>query len=360
MGKSKQKRLAIIVTIISIILIVSSCVSANLIKNTFKNEDLSDITIQIFGIKDVEDHIFQLTSEEINILKQSFGDLEEQLDNSESREERINLFKEMIISLYNLGLIPEGINVEDLQQLVTTEIIKSKNTLGENENFNCFIAGNTDETIFFKSWLLNGCIAFGNTGTQGYPLFFESKGWVYTDGLKGVVKFNGGLSGRIRQVIIDERYRHIGATGFTGIGITNGLIHETLNSMTWFLGTANKVKIWIWQTEYKEDVVTNGTETLKVHIMDQKGKNIPFASVTVSWPYGFDKKPTNLKGEARFSISPPAKVHISASKLFASASVNVNLEENLPLTVNITLNRLKTSMLSEFLSIIFFQHFQCI
>lgn len=110
-----------------------------------------------------------------------------------------------------------------------------------------------------------------------------------------------------------------------------------------------------------EKIDTNRENSLIVHVVDEDSKNIPFALVSVDWPYGCSQKFTNSQGNAEFSIIPPAKIHVSVRKGLICTSETIDLDkENAPLIVNITLPSLKISTLSYFLFIIFFKHFHSV
>jgi len=235
--------------------------------------DTVEFTVQIFGIEGVGKHMVQFTSEKAEELKNLFDNLETRLDNAEERQERIEIFKEIVMSLDELGLLPEGVSVEDLQELVTKTVVKhrSKNLANRNnlccksqiniddENFNCLVVGNTLGTKFFKSSIgLSGLITFGDTGMGAYSQSYPSNGWVHTDGLKNVKKWHGDFYGQLGSHF-DERQYHIGVKGFDGISISETRVngHDYWGD-SYFFGSALRVKIG--PSPFTEDAGQHNTQ----------------------------------------------------------------------------------------------------
>jgi hypothetical protein len=155
----KQLVIGIIFLFISIS-IPPSVTSIELSKDkNSKDIELVEITLQLCKTDGVKDHkmfITQEQDEQLNVLIESF---KTDLDDAETREETIEIYKEMVASLDKLGVLPEDLSCEEAQQLVTGENrisnsekmkyekLKNKN-IGpdENENMFCLTAGITTNT----------------------------------------------------------------------------------------------------------------------------------------------------------------------------------------------------------------------
>ena len=132
-----------------------------------KDNELVEITLQLCKTDGVEDHkmyITQKQNEQLEVLIKSF---KANLNNAETREETIEIYNDMVVSIDELGILPENINCEEVQELVTGENsicnpekiksikhfntayekLKNKNLgLDENENIFCLTAGVTTNT----------------------------------------------------------------------------------------------------------------------------------------------------------------------------------------------------------------------
>ena len=90
----------------------------------------------------------------------------------------------------------------------------------------------------------------------------------------------------------------------------------------------------------------NDDITLRVHVTDENGEDISQASVHVDWRYGHDHSFTNSKGVAEFSIAPATNAIINVRKGLQFNTTLVELkEDNIPLTVSISLNILSIGLL---------------
>ena len=124
-------------------------------------------TIEPCGLNS-EKQTVELTKEEAEIIKQLFNSIRERLNETETREEAEEVFKEAVVELDKYGLIGD-LSIEKAQRLVTGEIgfnlheklksnkycdlvfdkLKNFNSKqGNDENRNCLIVGRTTETFF--------------------------------------------------------------------------------------------------------------------------------------------------------------------------------------------------------------------
>jgi hypothetical protein len=125
------------------------------------NSELEKITIQFFETDRTYNHTVLLTQEEVRKLDNLITNFNNRLESVDNPTETETIFKNTVVSFYNLGLLPKDVKIEDAQRLVTgmkqnPSIVKSlerwvgnhRGTFDDNENFLCLISGNTKYTIF--------------------------------------------------------------------------------------------------------------------------------------------------------------------------------------------------------------------
>ena len=290
-------------------------------KTQTSNNDLVEITLQLCKTSGVEDHKMYITqeqNEQLDVLIESF---KTNINNAETREETIEIYKDMVVSLDKLGILPESTNCKEVQEFVTGknsvncpeklksnkyfnqtfEKLKNKKIgLDENSNMFCLISGETDDTetvsflcsmflysLFLRykfyaipleilpailsvlivipilaSIAIRAMIWFqisnsfnylpstlGGLMTLGYweddlggwvPV--PSVGWVSTNGLNGIKKWDGYLLGGISSIITDRTtVRKVGAIGFTGLKFNSWSLETEFKSF--YLGSALWVRL---------------------------------------------------------------------------------------------------------------------
>jgi len=140
---------------------------------TSNYNDLVEITLELCKPNGVEDHKMFITQEQDEQLDSLIESFKADLDNAETREETIEIYKDMVVSLDKLGILPESTSCKEVQELVTgdsygfskvKEFVEhkkpifinrlaekdktSKETSGELENYLCLIAGASTQTTF--------------------------------------------------------------------------------------------------------------------------------------------------------------------------------------------------------------------
>jgi len=166
-----KKILATSIVILFIGLALAPSIHANTNKEALGGE-LVEITTEVCGING-QKHTVQLTQQEADELDALFDSIKARLDNTESRDEAVEIFNEAIVELDKYGLLG-GLSVKQAQKLVTgpyqnpraMDILDKLDnrylkTLDENENRFCLIAGKTDVTTIVGIFKLIGTsIAF--------------------------------------------------------------------------------------------------------------------------------------------------------------------------------------------------------
>ena len=150
------------------IAVAPSVTSIDISKNkTSNSNDLVEITLQLCKTSGVEDHTLFITKAQDEQLDRLIESFKAKLDRAETREETIEIYKDMVVSLDKLGFLPESTNCKEIQKLVTggniignpemksikhfelaNKKFKNRNLgLDENENMFCLISGETTTTV---------------------------------------------------------------------------------------------------------------------------------------------------------------------------------------------------------------------
>ncbi len=149
-----------------ILLFIGVAFAPSINANTHNDDNLVEFDVEFCGLG--KKHTVQLTQQEADEVELLFDDIQQQLENVESREESEEIFNDAIVELDKYGLLG-GLNVRFAQKLVTDkyqnskgkqllEKYYSKNQGIPNDNSNqlCLIAGKTSNT-FFDSIFLQIC-----------------------------------------------------------------------------------------------------------------------------------------------------------------------------------------------------------
>jgi hypothetical protein len=205
------------------------------------NSELVETTITICKFSGIKEHTLMLTQKQADELDSFLNDFKFKLDNALNESETINVYDDMIISLDELGLLPDYLTVDEAQQLVTgrNHLLsgnKLPSKLFDNSNFFCLVSGEANESASFLRLFripvrIGGIIYFG-THTEFHPISGEimsfpaiehSTGWIKTYGILGHKEWNGDFYGGIFNIVISVvaleffTYGHVGVVGFTGI-----------------------------------------------------------------------------------------------------------------------------------------------
>lgn len=228
------------------------------------DDKLIEIKVGISNIGGERKHTVWLTQEESDSLDILIEDFKEKLDNSESLEETSDIHYDMIISLNELGLLPDDIDVTNSDTLLSDiygygaiakifdifiNIANYKffrpDNMGVNSNYFCFVSGETRNTkkgfhrigIGFHAWEWHRQIYWGDTGF----------GWLHTDGKNGNVSWNDDFNGATGREMFGGLRMHDGHVsmltfregifGFFGITIRRG------RDKYYYQGWAYEVKI---------------------------------------------------------------------------------------------------------------------
>ena len=215
--QNKKSKIISIIVIIGIILVSFSSTSAVNLNNNSKK-----IPCQIYVIDRIESYKIQNSISKRDELDVFIDTFKQELDNSETLNETIAIFNDAIVTLYEIGLIPNDVSVIDLQNEITgNDQLCYKNPYGEKyRNHNCLIAGESTWTyrgrlIPFDNWF---SIVHGAFDNLCGGIFYPAAGWIYTKGANGEWSYDGKFYGTLDVIITPGFNEHyVGATGFIGI-----------------------------------------------------------------------------------------------------------------------------------------------
>ena len=276
-----QKGLAIAV----ISLFIGVAIAPSINANVSKESELVEFTTEVCGLDGGKQSV-KLTQQEAEEVEDLFDSIRARLNATESREEAEEIFKEAVVELDKYSLLG-GLSIKQVQRLISFyNLIQKYNTIGEmsdNENAFCLISGEVTGASFIgpiprlaiyvnenveyrpSMFLLLGlCLFFLNKA--GFPILFPlrlgssiiigyfnnfwmdggdnpqwgphpTKGWIWTYGVNGQIKWDGELLGCLKYIplilFIDLL---VGINGFFGLRII-------LREKTYFFGVARKVYI---------------------------------------------------------------------------------------------------------------------
>ena len=125
------------------------------------NSEMVEITIQICKGDEAEDHNVILSQKQAEELESLINRTKAKLDAVETLEETSAIFNDAVVSLYELGVLPEGMSIEEAKRLVNGMdqnpnvinkleqwFFRNQEKIETFDNFLCLIAGRTDWTTF--------------------------------------------------------------------------------------------------------------------------------------------------------------------------------------------------------------------
>jgi hypothetical protein len=283
--------LAVGIILLFVGLAVAPSVNFSVVKASSDNE-LIEITSEACGIKGYRNTTIKLTKQQYQDLQNYLVDFRAKLNTTTTREEAVPIFKDAVVELNKYGLLPKGMNVEQVMKMIMnngqgikiSNLLKrlwSKNLEADYENFNCLIFGKTTETYSwwdicwldfldssggnFKGFLTlfftmlytfmplkKSVYTYLSLGRvlghfEGGDTYGPADGWIWSNGIQGIKKYKGPFYGQISAI---EKYYGgltwfiycVGMTGFTGIRIHSGIL-TSLNFYSYYIGYAHHVAL---------------------------------------------------------------------------------------------------------------------
>jgi hypothetical protein len=269
--------------------------------NTSDNE-LIKVTFRVCKFNKIIENTVWLTQEESDELDDIIDNVKKDLENVKDRNEENEIYNNAILSFNKLGLIPNNINCEEVNNLVKNDIYhKFRNKLKINSennhkadilrNWFCSITGESEHTTIFPhitialfklshivakfagnyepndfwSWVFLFIALYFSLGAEfflfkdrsffsttiglgesyddpyGNYVHFPATGWIVTRGLNGYKNFEGLYYGQLNKYFSVREYRG-GVTDYIGVtGFTGTqIIKET---RVFYMGGALSVHI---------------------------------------------------------------------------------------------------------------------
>lgn len=142
---------------------LSDIASLRTSENNNLNNKLVEITVEVGN----GEHKVMLTPDQAEELKNLISRTKTRLDAAKTKEETSAIFNDTVVSLFDFGILPEDMSIEDTKHLVNgmeqnPRIVNklerwfNRNQVNEEaiDNFLCLIAGNTDKTLFIGPSLI--------------------------------------------------------------------------------------------------------------------------------------------------------------------------------------------------------------
>jgi hypothetical protein len=232
-------------------------------------------------------------------VEKIFNDLKVKLEKVTTKQEALILFKETIMELWNHGLLPKGMNAQQIQRLVTQAFLKSEllhpsqmRVRNDTGNTNCLVVGFATKTYFrpfpaiiFDIPLIYSLIWESSLSDELNPLalfyvlrtfqpfkfgpyayvggrhkgvedgnitddIYPATGLVWTIGANGIKKWAGSFYGglytkywnRIYENNTYEWWDPVGIRGFVGINFFNFISFASSNDYpSFYIGFAREV-----------------------------------------------------------------------------------------------------------------------
>ncbi len=145
-----KKILAVSIILLFLGVAIAPSINQSVVKAS-TDDDLVEVTTQACGIKGYEDTTVKLTREQYQSLEEYLVEFRARLNQTTTREEAVPIFKEAVVELDKYGLLPRGMSVEWLQEVILHqayhEPLNSPNT-HENENLLCLLSGQLTNAYF--------------------------------------------------------------------------------------------------------------------------------------------------------------------------------------------------------------------
>ena len=253
------------------IAVAPSVTSIDITESKTSKNDLVEINVQICKTDGVENHKMFITQEQDEQLDVLIENQKEKLFNAESTDETTKIHKEMIISLYELGILSSENknsilsdiynydsklsrvnifkNILKHKSLFPKEIFNYKSSRS-NKIFNVFCTVSYSATItyarshFFLKFFYR--VGFGGTyfAWNGDYGDIPAVGYVNTDGIFGIQNYEGKFYGKLGSFFGPPPTSFIESMTYdTGIRYFSGVVVNKVGKTSYGQGTALSVKI---------------------------------------------------------------------------------------------------------------------
>ena len=151
------------------------------------NSELVEITVQFYEVDRTFNHTVLLTQEKVEELDIMINNFKSQLDSTDNPIETETIYKNAVASFDELGLLPDDMSVEYVQQLVIGKeqnprimrllesyYNKNQKSIDNKTNFLCLISGESINTLLLGPFPL----LFGLRGILSFVVYIEFLRWL--------------------------------------------------------------------------------------------------------------------------------------------------------------------------------------
>jgi hypothetical protein len=206
-------------------------------KLIYDDDTLSEYSFEVCGLEKTQTYGIMLSNRQIEEFELLIDEVNNELINTETKDESVKIFKNAMQKIDEIGLFPDDFSVEQAQQLIDSlNFDKGINRLPvdsfykkqekspsveDKENFDCFIMGITGISRFFGSRVAFGFVqSYEDEYGSNHYAFFPGTGRVVTYGSNGQVSWQGEFYGQLDVEVIDflwsQLFHQIGVVGFIG------------------------------------------------------------------------------------------------------------------------------------------------
>jgi hypothetical protein len=262
-----------------IVLLLTQMVYSTTIYATDKKEsDSIEIISRIHGTIGLKEERMKISKQQLAEIDNLFDDINNKLDATTNRIQAIRIIYKSLLKLSNLGLLPKGVNIKQVHQLITGNSLNylnikllNKDLLKQGpivaDNTNCLIIGRTNWTCIrpYPVWIdlpkisrfihnrtilsqlfvipimlrilipfrfntdayIGGRYRLTLSGNITRDVYSPAYGWIWTNGANGTQKWDGKFYGSLRYIykksvnpepeMIGELWDPIGIEDFTGL-----------------------------------------------------------------------------------------------------------------------------------------------
>jgi hypothetical protein len=83
------------------------------------NSEFVEVTVSIFKTNEIRQHTLMLTQKQVIDFDIVFENFKIKINNAKTKKETIEIYNDMIVSFDEFGLLPNYININGAQQLIT-------------------------------------------------------------------------------------------------------------------------------------------------------------------------------------------------------------------------------------------------
>lgn len=113
-----KKAIVVGISLLCIITILISSLAVTIAKAS-NDTHITEVTLQVYGVKEFGDTTVQLTEQQYRTLRNYLKTFQERLNQTTTREEALTLFREAIVEMDTYGLLPKKITVDQTFSMIS-------------------------------------------------------------------------------------------------------------------------------------------------------------------------------------------------------------------------------------------------